>query len=444
MRVLTAIFVLVVLVGLVLADDAPVRAPDADPAMAQRIAAAKARLEAKKTAATQAVVADDPNGVTRGRTGTRTAKPVAAKSSTAPPDPNVTLLAGKFVDLASIRAHAKDNNELRDKVAEVKFPVRAGLFAREVAEGGPADKAGIKESDIIVSIAGIPTPTSEALDRLPAQLSLRAGQRCKVVFWRFGESGWKPMNTMVVAELAEGTPVAGKRPDLERDLAESTTRVADLKAQNERNLTPLMRAALSNPNADAIASLIKAGADVNGVGEYGMTALMCAALGNPNPDVIVALAKAGADVNAKEKLGQTPLMYAALSDPSIYFSMPRAVRKDSDIIAALIRAGADVNAKANGGETSLMDAALSNPNPDVVEALLKAGADVNGATGSGMTPLMCAAMSNPNPDVTAVLIKAGADVNAKDKDGNAALDIARLSKHSRSLTLLIKAGATGK
>ena len=60
-----------------------------------------------------------------------------------------------------------------------------------------------------------------------------------------------------------------------------------------------MQAADNTSKPEVIATLINAGADVNAKDNKGFTPLMTAAMMNPNPEVIAALVKAGADVNAK-------------------------------------------------------------------------------------------------------------------------------------------------
>lgn len=176
--------------------------------------------------------------------------------------------------------------------------------------------------------------------------------------------------------------------------------------------------------------LIKAGADVNEKDGEGFTPLMSAALNNPNPKVIIALVKAGAEVNAKDKDGKTPLMFAAL------------MNQRAEIITALIKAGADVNAKDDGGLTPLMFAAVINSNPELITTLIKAGADVNPKNEGGGMPLMVAAMENQNPGIITALIKAGAAVNAKDEDGMTPLIFAAWrNPNLEIITTLIKGGA---
>ena len=56
--------------------------------------------------------------------------------------------------------------------------VGGGVLVAGVAPGGPAAKAGIKKGDVIVSVAGRPTPTADVLVSVLA--TLRPGQQVKV------------------------------------------------------------------------------------------------------------------------------------------------------------------------------------------------------------------------------------------------------------------------
>jgi ankyrin repeat protein len=172
-------------------------------------------------------------------------------------------------------------------------------------------------------------------------------------------------------------------------------------------------AAISNPNPEVIAALLKAGAS----SEARDRALRLAATFNPNPEVIAVLLKAGAYVNAQDEYGTTALMMAAA------FSRPEAV-------SLLLKAGADANAQDKAGLTALMMAASSNNRyPDVVSALLEAGADINVQSDDvwrpGWTALMYAARYNPNPEIITVLLNAGAFTKAKSDEGKTAFDYAQ-------------------
>ena len=75
-------------------------------------------------------------------------------------------------------------------------------------------------------------------------------------------------------------------------------------------------------------------------------------------------------------------------------------------------------------------------------ALIERGADIEGLE-QGMTPLHFAALGGR---VTAIraLIKAGADVNAKYRLGSTPLEMAKASDHAGAITVISKAGGTGR
>jgi ankyrin repeat protein len=221
---------------------------------------------------------------------------------------------------------------------------------------------------------------------------------------------------------------------------------ANIKAQDAMGHTPLLVAALDNPNPEVITILLKAGADLNGLdGEgnnclvfaarnnlevittllkagadietrdplYDANALMWAASDNPDPRVVSALLKAGSDVNSRNRDNVTTLMWAAM------------MNKNAEVVVTLLHAGAEVNAQDSGGQTALMWAAKSNPNPGVIITLLDAGSNIKALDSLGCAPLMLAAEANPNPEVIIALLKAGADAKAKDKAGKTAFDYAK-------------------
>jgi len=126
-----------------------------------------------------------------------------------------------------------------------------------------------------------------------------------------------------------------------------------------------------------------------------------------NADAIAALVKQGADPNARDAQGRTPLTLAL------------QVESDRAIAALLAAPGIDVNGPNGHDETPLMIAALKG-RLDLVKQLYKRRAHINRA---GWTPLHYAA-SGPDKGVSAWLIQQGADINARAPNGTTALMMA--------------------
>jgi ankyrin repeat protein len=112
-------------------------------------------------------------------------------------------------------------------------------------------------------------------------------------------------------------------------------------------------------------------------------------------------------------------------------------RGDTHAVRAALKAGASPNTKATRGATVLMHAAAYAP-ADAVQALLEAGADVNSVSDAGFTPLMWAAS---DPAKLKLLLAKGADIKAHSKDGNSALILARQNGFTKSIPVLLAAGA---
>ena len=131
---------------------------------------------------------------------------------------------------------------------------------------------------------------------------------------------------------------------------------------------------VSKGTPQEVQSAINQGVDVNTREEpEGWTPLMFAAMANPNAEVIATLRKAGADLNARDRFGWTPLIYAAKFNQNL------------EVILVLVEKGADVNAQSQSGMTPLMLAARHNPNPKVITTLLEVGADGKAKDNQGKT-----------------------------------------------------------
>jgi len=219
---------------------------------------------------------------------------------------------------------------------------------------------------------------------------------------------------------------------------------ADVNAAESDGTTPLMWAAYGG-DAELVAALLKAGAQVSAVNDYGATALAEAAAAG-DASIIAQLLKAGADANATNREGETALMLVA---------------RTGNIAAAklLLEAGADVNStEAWGGQSALMWAA-AQLQPDMIDLLLAAGADVDAhgavrdwqrritAEGrpkdmnhGGFTPLLYAARGGCLECVKR-LLAGGADINKPDPEAVTPLILAVTTFHFDIADYLVEAGA---
>jgi ankyrin repeat protein len=233
--------------------------------------------------------------------------------------------------------------------------------------------------------------------------------------------------------------------------------------------TPLLLAA-EHGSADAIAPLVKAGADVAARTANGTTALMFAARSG-NVDAVASLIAAGADFNARESVrGLTPAMFAAASNRAAVLAVLAAHGAKLDAtskvadLAALSRdpaalreftqgnptvpgqepqgsrngpaaggrgrgpqtPGVDRNYQLNelvaaqGGMTPLLLAAREG-HLDSVKVLIKAGADVNQVSGGDRTSPLLIATINGQFDLANYLLENGADPNLAAENGAAPL-----------------------
>lgn len=114
----------------------------------------------------------------------------------------------------------------------------------------------------------------------------------------------------------------------------------------------LMMAAAFSTTKEPVQLLVKAGAQINGTNNNGDTPLMTAAVTNPNLPAFEALIEAGADVNAADIQGNSILYAAASKNPN------------EKVPAFLIKNGAKVE-----NPKILLQYAQKNPNKKVYELL---------------------------------------------------------------------------
>jgi len=150
--------------------------------------------------------------------------------------------------------------------------------------------------------------------------------------WKNGFGAFQSAKTTDFFELVKtGTP---------EDIQGALNKGANVNAQDNNGLTPLMYAAMNNKNPEVITTLLKVGADLEDRDKNGGTVLIYASSYNQNPEVIIVLLNAGADINAQDKNGGTPLMYAARNN------------QNPEVIATLLKAGANAKTKDSAGKTA--------------------------------------------------------------------------------------------
>ena len=159
---------------------------------------------------------------------------------------------------------------------------------------------------------------------------------------------------------------------------------------------PLVEA-VKRADAQAVRTLLEAGADAADAEADGTTALHWAARLD-SLELADLLLAAGADVAAANTFGVQPLWLAA-------------VNGSAPLLDRLLAAGADPDTASAAGESVLMVAARTG-RVAAIETLLARGADVNGAQRDGQTALMWAAAEGHTAAVES-LLQAGADLHAR-------------------------------
>ena len=242
------------------------------------------------------------------------------------------------------------------------------------------------------------------------------------------KSGYTPSNNseydkIVVVktptEIADEATAALQKKDTQTFL-----NILNEQAKNDPNIVnskgdPLIVAAATMGNLEAVQQLILNGADVNKTNSFtNDTALLRSLYGN-FPQITRLLVYSGADINAKNNYNHSP-MYVALE------------KKQAEFIDLFLSSGV-----TEGLNSAYLFRACAQKNPMGVLAMLKGGIDPNVKNEKGNTPLIISASLG---DVSSVqsLMAYRADVNAANNDGNTALIYAARYNHPEIIRELLK------
>ena len=97
-------------------------------------------------------------------------------------------------------AGAQGQTVTRDLAEAVGLSRAVGVMVREVYPGGPADRAGLTEGDVVLAVGGQPVADTQALRYRLA--TLRLGEQTDLEVWR----GGGPVNLALPLEAAPETP----------------------------------------------------------------------------------------------------------------------------------------------------------------------------------------------------------------------------------------------
>lgn len=158
-----------------------------------------------------------------------------------------------------------------------------------------------------------------------------------------------------------------------------------------------------------------------------LDANLIAAVKDRQADAVANLLKEGANVNVRDRGGMTPLHWAAYSG-------------DFEVLKALIAHGANVKTRQRGGEfTPLHFLAYTAHDHkhwrEETELLLAHGAEINARDNEGSTPLFWAAWQG-NKELVKLLLDKGADVSLKGKENMTVLEMTKVYQQTEIYKLI--------
>ena len=110
--------------------------------------------------------------------------------------------------------------DINENVAEaLKLPTKNGTLVSRIEKGGPAEKAGLKDGDIVLNFNGIAVEKSTELRRLAA--ATKPGSNVNLKIWRKGTTKDYPIT---LAELPQSdTPAVETKTQREKKTADKST-----------------------------------------------------------------------------------------------------------------------------------------------------------------------------------------------------------------------------
>jgi serine protease Do len=138
-----------------------------------------------------------------------------------------------------------------------------GALVNSVEKGGPADKAGIQASDVIVKFDNKDVDSSTELPRIVA--ATRPGSKVPMQVWRKGESRDLTVTVGETPEERTGTRQQSSKPSAEA-VAKLGLSVAELTADQKRGLNVAGGVLVENAEGTAARAGIRRGDVILAVG----------------------------------------------------------------------------------------------------------------------------------------------------------------------------------
>jgi hypothetical protein len=208
----------------------------------------------------------------------------------------------------------------------------------------------------------------------------------------------------------------------------SLAQVAPTSAETVRYAGILLAAARGD--VAEIGRLAASGQNVNVRDDYGRTPLHVATFGR-HREAIAALVKAGADLGALERNRYDAVTIAAVAD-------------DVATLRLLLQAGASAQLVTSRYDGTALIAAAHLGHDEVVKLLIEAGAPLDHVNNLGWTALIeSIVLGNGGPrhtETLRALVRAGANANIADRNGATPLQLARSRGFKAMVEILEKAG----